>query len=110
MNTVLSDDPSKVTEYRERFVDTMAFVKRVFPLGFRRAKGGTATPRARFEAIAIGSFGALQSRPELSQQPVDVSPWIDGVKFGKLTGSDGANAVSRLKGRISYVKKRLTEV
>src|ERR1700730_1806851 len=43
MNTRFGEHPGEVEEYRRRFVDTMAFVARVFHDGFRRKPGGVAT-------------------------------------------------------------------
>jgi hypothetical protein len=98
-------------DYRTRFNDTMAFVNRVFPFGFRKTRTGKATPRARFEAISIGSYLALQERHELMGMSADligVAEWIEGEEFTEVTGSDGANAKARLEGRINFVKDRLT--
>jgi hypothetical protein len=107
MNESLSGHPEQVEEYRKRFMDTMTFVHRVFPLGFRRTENGKVTPRARFEAIAIGSFLAIKARPDLAGAPVDVSPWLNEEEFRGVTGSDGANAIARLRGRINFVRDRL---
>jgi len=107
MNEYFVDNPEAVAAYRQRFMETMAFVRRVFPFGFRRIANGTATPRTRFEAIAIGSYLALQQRPALQAEPVDVAPWLNGDDFRKFTGSDGANAIARLRGRLNFVRDRL---
>lgn len=107
MNAHLDNIPSDANVYRQRFMDTMKFIGRVFPYGFRRAKRGYATPRARFEAIAIGSFLALQQNPNLSFADLRVGEWIDSEEFSKVTGSDGANAIARLRGRIYFVRDRL---
>jgi Protein of unknown function DUF262 len=110
MNLGMADSPLLRDSYRNRFSETMAFIGRMFPNGFRRAPKGQATPRARFEAIAIGSYLALRERPELATlQPdeVNVSSWIDGEEFKEITGSDGANARATLTRRINYVKDKL---
>ncbi|WP_212735570.1 DUF262 domain-containing protein [Herbidospora galbida] len=112
MNEEFTNNPRLATFYRKRFSDTMAFVKRVFPHGFTKTRNGRATPRARFESIAIGAFWALSDRPELeslSPELIDVSGWIHGQEFSDITGSDGANAKARLKGRIDFVRSRLVE-
>lgn len=109
MNTAFASDPGLEERYRERFRRVMEFVARVFPYGFRRGAKGTETPRTRFEAIAIGSYLALQERPDLPELPVDVSGWVGGDEFRKVIGSDGANAASRLRGRISFVRTRLLQ-
>ena len=110
MNTIIQLRPELADEYRRRFVATMEFVSRVFPYGFRRGPLGTATPRARFEAIAIGSFLALQERPDLERQQVGVERWLRSDDFREVTGSDGANAIARLSGRINFVRNRLLGV
>jgi hypothetical protein len=107
MNARFVDNPGDVPVYRERFLNTMAFVRRVFPHGFRRAGKGIATPHARFEAIAIGSYLALQMRPELAEQQIDVSGWLNGPEFREVTGSDGANVMKKLTGRLYFVRDRL---
>jgi hypothetical protein len=107
MNEHFIEHPEAVNAYRQRFMDTMAFVRRVFPYGFRRIPNGTATPRARFEAIAIGSYLALQERPALQTEVVDVLPWLTAPDFREYTGGDGANAIARLRGRLHFVRDRL---
>lgn len=107
MNAAFEADPSLCEAYRERFERTMRFVGRVFPYGFRRSPRGMETPRTRFEAIAIGSFLATKERPQLEHSQPDVSGWIGGEEFRKVIGSDGANAVRRLRDRIDFVRTRL---
>jgi Protein of unknown function DUF262 len=107
MNAYLRDNPAEVAAYRQRFLDTMAFVGRVFPYGFRRGPEGTATPRTRFEAIAIGSYLALSERKALANQRPGVLPWLKSEEFANVIGSDGANAIGRLKNRIHFVRDKL---
>jgi hypothetical protein len=106
MNAALAADPAFEGTYRQRFLDTIAFIQAVFPHGFRRTATGKATPRARFEAISIGSFLALQANPQLALQHPDVARWLEG-EFLTITGSDGANAVARLRRRINFVRDEL---
>ncbi|WP_210247663.1 GmrSD restriction endonuclease domain-containing protein [Salinarimonas soli] len=108
-NARLTEDPAQAQVLREDFARTMAFVARTFPYGFRRQPAGTDTPRTRFEAIAVGSYLALQERPDLEVDPAGVRQWLEDDAFKKIVGSDGANAISRLKGRINFVRKRLLE-
>lgn len=107
MNAHLRDHLDQIEPYHNRFSETMEFVKQVFPYGFRRNATGTATPRTRFEAIAIGSYEAISSRPALRVQKPDVTHWLTGEEFGTVIGSDGANAIGRLRGRIEYVRDKL---
>ncbi len=109
MNALFLESPELVESYRKRFENTIAFVARVFPHGFRRSAKGRASPRARFESISIGSYLALQTNPDLAPDPAKVLEWIHGPEFSAVTGSDGANAISRLKGRIEFVRDHLRE-
>jgi hypothetical protein len=103
------NDPALADEYRQRFTDTMGFVERNFPHGFRKTETANATPRARFEAIAIGSYLAMKEDPTVADGVIDVSSWITSDEFIAVTGSDGANALAKLRGRILFVKDRLLE-
>lgn len=107
MNAQFQQNPADVDVYRQRFLDTMDFVSRTFPWGFRRAATGTATPRARFEAIAIGSYLALQERPDLAVQTLTVAGWLNSEDFANVTGSDGANAIGRPRRRIFFIRDHL---
>lgn len=107
MNGQAKDDPALLKQYRDRFAEMLSFVKRAFPNGFRKSANGKTTPRARFEAIAIGSYLALSEHPALAKQQVDVSGWLDEKPFRDITGADGANAIARLKGRTEFVRDRL---
>ena len=75
--------------------------------GFRKTERSKSTPRARFEALAVGIALALEDKPDLEAK--DISEWIDGDEFGVQTKSDAANNKSRLLGRINFVKNRLLQ-
>lgn len=110
-NVRVAADPALLDQYRARFTETMDFIERVFPHGFRRNDKGKATPRARFEAIAVGSRLALNERPALAQEAVaDVLPWLTSADFIAVTGSDGANAIARLRERTGFVRDKLLGV
>lgn len=109
MNEKFSADPTLAGIYAARFLQMVAFVSRVFPYGFRRTPEGKATPRARFEAIAIGSHLALEADATLVNRTPDVSSWQLGKEFSGITGSDGANAIARLRGRMNFVRDKLLE-
>jgi Protein of unknown function DUF262 len=112
MNSEFSSHEDIVEGYRARFHSTMSFVDRIFPHGFSKTKSSRATPRARFEAIAIGSDLALRERPELAdltERQIGVTAWIESPDFLTVTGSDGANAIARLRGRIEFVKSHLVQ-
>ena len=108
MNAEATNDPALADRYRARFQEAIDFVDRVFPYGFRRNPKGKATPRARFEAIAVGSRLALDERPDLANEEVaDVTPWLTSNDFTEVTGSDGANAIARLRERSGFVRNHL---
>lgn len=112
MNSAFAADPTLADGYRHRFNAVLNFVSQHFPFGFRKTATSTATPRTRFESIAIGVDRALAEKPELadrSADEVDVASWINLREFQEITSADGANAVARLRGRINYVKNKLVE-
>jgi hypothetical protein len=110
MNEHLTANPAEAQRYRDRFLDTMEFIRHAFPRGFRRTARGKATPHARFEAIAVGSYLALQARPALAtEQPIRVAEWVTGDEFKKVVGSDGANVRKKLIARLEFVRDRLLE-
>ncbi|TXS36641.1 DUF262 domain-containing protein [Streptomyces sp. OR43] len=110
MNLAFATDPTLAISYARRFRETMEFVQRVFPYGFRKSANGNATPRARYESIALGSYSAMQERPEIvnfGREIFDVESWLRSDEFVEITGSDGANARARLENRIGFVRGRL---
>jgi hypothetical protein len=107
MNVHFEQKPEDIEAYHQRFCETMEFVARNFPWGFRRTSRGKITPRSRFEAIAIGSYHALQQRPEIANQSFQVEDWLTSEEFTEVTGADGANAIGRLRARINFVRDRL---
>ena len=108
MNVRATEDPALLDQHRAQFTETLDFIERVFPHGFRRNGNGKATPRARFEAIAVGSRLALIERPALAQDAVaDVLTWLTANDFINVTGSDGANAIARLRERTGFVRDKL---
>ncbi|MGK7897096.1 MAG: DUF262 domain-containing protein [Xenococcus sp. (in: cyanobacteria)] len=109
MNVKFAENPELEDNYRQRFMDTMSFVSRTFPWGFRRTPKGKASPRSRFESIAIGSYLALKEKPEITQKSISVEDWHNSVEYKKVIGADGANAKNRLIGRINFVRDRLLE-
>lgn len=108
MNDEARNDSALADRYRLRFQETIDFIDRVFPYGFRRNEKGKATPRARFEAIAVGSRLALNEQPGLlNGNSLGVTSWLNSEEFTKITGSDGANAIARLRERTGFVRDRL---
>lgn len=97
-------DPRVVEEYRERFHKVMAFVESYFPYGFRKKATSKATPRVRFDAIAVGVWLAARREPQfLRQKPtIDPKEWIVSDDFFELTTSSAANVRSRILNRTEY--------
>jgi len=111
LNARITEQPALVDQYRVRFTETLSFIEQVFPYGFRKKVTGKATPRARFEAIAIGSRLALDALPTLDRNVVpNVASWLSSIEFAKVTGSDGANVIARLRERTGFVRDRLLGV
>jgi hypothetical protein len=107
MNAHFEQKPEDLAIYRQRFMDTMEFVSRNFPWGFRRTPKGATTPRARFEAIAIGSYLAIQEQPEIAKKWINVEDWLRSKEFIEVTGADSVSAISNLRIRINFVRDRL---
>jgi len=90
--------------YRKEFEKMLEFVQKYFPNGFAKIKNATATPRVRFEAIAVGVALALREEPDLVVENVD---WLNSEKFKQCTTSDASNNQGKLRGRIEYVRDQL---
>lgn len=107
MNKKFSENPLLITEYKERFERVMNFVHEHFSNGFRKSSNATVTPRTRFEAIAVGSYWALQERQDL--KPRNVVHWLESEEFKRIIRSDGANVTNKLVERITNVKNNLLQ-
>lgn len=90
--------------YQEEFLRMLQFVKSFFPNGFAKIKNATATPRVRFEAIAVGVALALRENPSLT---VTDLTWLESDEFKRYTTSDASNNQGKLRGRIEYVRDQL---
>lgn len=109
-NLEFSRNSSVIKLYRDRFVLTMTFIAENFPFGFKKAFNGKATPSARFESIAIGTYLALKENPQLIVDKLEIERWLKSQEFAEVTGADGANVKSRLMNRVDFVRKRLLKV
>jgi hypothetical protein len=96
-----------VIELRSRFLGAMNFIEEVFPNGFQKPGLAKQVPRARYEAIAIGSALAIKEKPSLLRKNPDIKKWMDSQSFIAATTSDAANNKSRLFGRVGYVRDHL---
>ena len=101
-------DRKKIAEYKRRFSETMKFVEKAFPFGFRKTASATETHYTRFESLSVGSYLAITASSELKKQVPDVSGWINGEEFKEYSKSGGANAKRRLCDRLEFVRNKLT--
>lgn len=95
--------PSVIDDKRKAFFRMLDFVEQHISLGFRRDERGKATPRARFEAIAVGVHLALETGEPLD---TDMS-WLDSTEFKAVTSSDQSNTKSRFLKRVTFVRDQL---
>lgn len=106
-NAKATEDPTIVDMLRSNFLQMLDFVANTFPNGFQKPKLGMQIPRARYEAIAIGSALAIQANPLLLENVPSIEEWLDGDPFIAATTSDGANTKSKLHKRIKFVRDGL---
>lgn len=93
---------------KDKFNTVMNFVYNNFESPYFARKGrDKATPRVRYEAIAVGAFLALQQSPELT---IENTQWIDSYDFKVLTTSDASNNTDKLRKRIEFVRDCLLGV
>ncbi|HFT9603472.1 TPA: DUF262 domain-containing protein [Escherichia coli] len=96
-----------VDNFKHDFEMMLAFVATHFPIGFKKTATSKTTPRARYEAIAVGTALALKTNPQLQSPAVPVGEWLFEEEFETLVTADSANNTSQLKNRIFYVKNKL---
>lgn len=89
------------------FESMLDFVGTHFPMGFKKTPTSKTTPRARYEAIAVGTALALKANPQLQAPAIPVGDWLFEEEFEAIVTADSANNTSQLKNRIFYVKNKL---
>lgn len=89
------------------FTKVMGFIETHFSMGFRKTATSKTTPRARFEAIAVGVAFALRDMPDLKAPVIPVSDWLFSEDFQHVISADSANNKSQLLARINYVKNKI---
>ncbi|RDL28809.1 DUF262 domain-containing protein [Photobacterium damselae] len=103
----LEANEDTIEQYKLDFDNTMNFIDRNFGgMGFKKTLNSKTTPRARYEAIAIGVAMALKEEPNL-EPAVEISTWLMSDEFQTIVGADSANNTSQLIKRIDYVKNKL---
>lgn len=108
MNDRFHESPDLGEVYRQRFLNMLNFVHRVFPYGFRKSQSFKTTPRVRFEAISIGADLAIRENLALLNKDLDTA-WIESSEFKEITTTDAANVKSKIENRFNYVKIKLLE-
>ncbi|ELH8607296.1 DUF262 domain-containing protein [Enterobacter asburiae] len=96
-----------VDNFNNEFESMLAFVDTHFPMGFKKTATSKTTPRARYEAIAVGTALALRANPQLQAPIIPVGDWLFDEEFEAIVTADSANNTSQLKNRIFYVKNKL---
>lgn len=90
--------------YTNAFLLMVDFVKKYYPFGFRKDGKSNSTPRVRFEAIAVGTYLAINENNNENNPNMD---WLDSNGFRIQTTSDASNNPDRLKNRIEFVRDGL---
>ena len=106
-NRTARKDPSIIERLKDEFGRMVKFVGAAFPYGFRKTVTARQVPRARYEAISVGSGLALRDRSDLSDEPIQTVDWAGDHEFLKVTTSDAANVRSKVIGRFEFVRRRL---
>ncbi|EIV5256117.1 DUF262 domain-containing protein [Klebsiella pneumoniae] len=99
-----------VSSYTDEFEKMLQFVNAHFPMGFKKTPTSKTTPRARYEAIAVGTALALRSNPQLLEPAQPISDWLFEAEFEGIVTADSANNTTQLKNRIFYVRDKLLGV
>jgi len=107
MNEKFDKQSTLKVKYAKRFHDTMQFIKKHFPNGFKKTATAKTTRRARFESLAIGTYLALNEKQTLMILPKNINNLLNSTKLDEHARSDGANVISRLTGRINYTRDTL---
>lgn len=103
-DTVTEQD---VNNFKHDFENMLSFVDAHFPMGFKKTPTSKTTPRARYEALAVGTALALKINPQLQAPAIPVGDWLFAEEFETIVTADSANNTSQLKNRIFYVKDKL---
>ena len=99
-----------VSSDTDEFEKMLQFVNAHFPMGFKKTPTSKTTPRARYEAIAVGTALALRSNPQLLEPAQPISDWLFEAEFEGIVTADSANNTTQLKNRIFYVRDKLLGV
>lgn len=100
-------DATVFSDYKIMFNNMLNFVQANFEYGFRKSENFKSTPRARFEAISVGTALALEENRQPKTDQEKVSEWIISKEFLSATTSDGSNNVGNFRNRINFVKDKI---
>ncbi|HIF9390563.1 TPA: DUF262 domain-containing protein [Photobacterium damselae] len=92
--------------YTQKFIRMLDYVELNFPFGFKKTIKANATPRVRFEAIAIGVTLAQDIKPDLENKGSD---FLTSKEFINHVTSHASNSGPRLKGRVEFVRDWLLQ-
>lgn len=106
-NMQADSEPDYIGRLKLEFHRMVRFVNEAFPNGFLKTTNGKQVPRARYEAISVGSGLALRASPKLLDSPIKQVKWSEDDEFREITTSDAANVRSKVVGRIEFVRQRL---
>ena len=81
--------------------DTLLFIAKYFPNGFRRTAISKSIPKVRFESIAVGTSLALRENPDLENPDLK---WLDSKEYLNWVTSGSSNNRTKLIGRIEFVR------
>lgn len=100
--------PEEHEQKRQELNAVLNFVDRYFePPYFARRGRDNATPRVRFEALAVGINLAMRIEPNL--EPTYMN-WLESNEFKELTTSDASNNQGKLINRIEFVRDCLLNI
>lgn len=81
--------------------DSLAFIAKHFPNGFRKSATSKSIPKVRFESIAVGVSLALKEDSNLANPDLK---WLESKEFLDWVTSGSSNNRAKLIGRIEFVR------
>jgi len=98
---------SNLNVYYARFISMLKVVEKCFPNGFSK-NSIPQVSRVYFEAISVGAYLALKTKPDLQDTITPVNSWINSNEF-KLTiaGKYQTHNRRRIHQRVDFVKDHL---
>lgn len=92
---------------KKQFDDMLNFVAKNYEHGFCK-RPGQGVSRIFFEAISVGSHLALQERPDITLNKINVSTWLSDRNFhSAVAGKYHTHTPEKIRLRIDYVTRKL---